>query len=303
MVTIPELRKGGLAVVFASIFVSPPSYPDRTEDMGKKFEPTMEAEAKEQLGIYQQWEDEGLVRIIRSRQSLEAHLTAWAKDDVVGLLIDMESAEPIPSPDELEWWFDAGVRAIGPAWGPTRYCGGYFDLRGQAGGFTKLGENLLAAMSRLGIFLDLAHISVEGFRDGLGHDGPVALTHTIPRALLNIERFPDDEMLAALSARGGVSGLGLGNLFVKPSSLSSKNRVEVTLEDVAHAFEKMADGTGWDRVGIGSDFDGGFGMEECPVGIDSSADIHKVGGIVPAEARAGVLGDNWLTFLKAALPA
>jgi membrane dipeptidase len=56
-------------------------------------------------------------------------------------------------------------------------------------------------------------------------------------------------------------------------------------------------------VGIGSDLDGGFGLEESPVGIDTVADLlYRVGSAVPAGAREAVLSTNWLEFLRAALP-
>jgi membrane dipeptidase len=59
---------------------------------------------------------------------------------------------------------------------------------------------------------------------------------------------------------------------------------------------------GWSHVGIGSDLDGGFGVDSSPREIDTVADLHKVGSVVPAEAREGVLGANWLNFLRSSLP-
>jgi membrane dipeptidase len=71
---------------------------------------------------------------------------------------------------------------------------------------------------------------------------------------------------------------------------------------VGEVFELMAQGAGWDHLGIGSDLDGGIGVDESPVELESIADIHKIGEVVPDEARAGVLGENWLRFLREALP-
>jgi hypothetical protein len=59
---------------------------------------------------------------------------------------------------------------------------------------------------------------------------------------------------------------------------------------------------GWEHVGIGSDLDGGFGLEESPAEIDTIVDLRKVGAVVPVEAREGVLGANWLGFLRSSLP-
>lgn len=64
----------------------------------------------------------------------------------------------------------------------------------------------------------------------------------------------------------------------------------------------MAQLVGWDHLGIGSDLDGGFGLEESPLEIESVADLYKVGSVVPREARAAILSTNWLNFLRACLP-
>jgi membrane dipeptidase len=59
---------------------------------------------------------------------------------------------------------------------------------------------------------------------------------------------------------------------------------------------------GWGHLGIGSDLDGGLGLEESPREIDTVADLYKIGSVVPAQARAAVLSTNWLTFLRRSLP-
>jgi len=77
----------------------------------------------------------------------------------------------------------------------------------------------------------------------------------------------------------------------------------VTLaEHVRRHAEHVARVAGWGAVGLGSDLDGGLGLEESPLEIDTVADLQQVGAVVPAEARQAVLGGNWLRFLGAALP-
>jgi membrane dipeptidase len=72
---------------------------------------------------------------------------------------------------------------------------------------------------------------------------------------------------------------------------------------VGEVFELMARSAGWDHVGIGSDLDGGIGVDESPVELESIVDIAKIGETIPPEAHAGVLGENWIRFLRGALPA
>ncbi len=298
MVSFPDMRAGGVALVFGSIFCMTKVFDDTDHD----FEPVIADRAREQIGIYRRYEDDGIVRIIRTATSLDAHLAMWEEDHVPGLLIAMEGAEPIESPDELQWWFDAGLRMIGPAWGPTRYCGGFTGGKGVASGLTDIGRELVAGMKSLSIPLDVAHSSTELYWDGVHSDHPhVCCTHTAPQEVLGIERMPDANQLSALASRGGVIGLGLGNIFLTKDAWG-EDKPPVRLSRVGEVFEIMASAAGWDHVGIGSDLDGGIGVDESPVELETIADIAKIGDTVPDRARAGVLGENWIRFLRAALP-
>jgi membrane dipeptidase len=299
MVSFPDMVAGGVALVFGSIFCMTKVF----EGTDHAFEPEIAERARQQIDMYRRFEDDGVVRIVRDARALDAHLALWQEDRVPGLLIAMEGAEPIERPDELQWWFDAGLRMIGPAWGPTRYCGGFTGSRGVASGFTDIGRELVAGMKALSIPLDLAHSSTELYWEGVHSDHPhVCCTHTSPQEVLGIDRMPDGHQLSALASRGGVIGLGLGNIFLTKDSWAD-GKPAVTISRVGEVFEIMAASAGWDHVGIGSDLDGGIGVDESPVELESIADIAKIGETIPPEAHAGVLGENWIRFLRGALPA
>ncbi len=215
----------------------------------------------------------------------------------------MEGAEPIESPDELQWWFDAGLRMASTAWGPSRYSGGYAGSKGNPEGLTAQGMELVAAMTDLNVTLDLCHSSPALYWDGVNSDHPwVVCTHTTSRELLGVERLPNAEMFAALAKRGGIIGLGLGNIFADKTWFQSGKGDDVTLEMFATLFEEVATHAGWDNVAIGSDLDGGIGKDESPVEFDTIADIKELGNVLPPDARDGVLGGNWISYLRAALP-
>src|SRR5258708_14600201 len=93
----------------------------------------------------------------------------------------MEGADPIETPSQLGAWTDAGVRIIGQAWGGTRYSGG----TGAPGGLTELGRQLLKAMRRKKVILDLSHIADQPVADAfsLWH-GPIMASHSNARALV-----------------------------------------------------------------------------------------------------------------------
>lgn len=304
--TLPELRRGGLGVVFGTIFTMPAHAvrPPGTDPLPRSQTYAEPAEARalavEQLELYESWEDRGLIRILRSRADLSAHLSRReGGDDVPGVVLLMEGADPILDPDDLGWWTARGLRLLGLAWQRTRYSGGTH----APGPLTGPGRELVEAMKAQSLPLDVSHLAEESFWNALelGHDLVLA-SHSNARALTNTDRHLSDAMIRAIGERDGVVGLVLGNPFLKDGVTKDSPKESVTLHDVGAQARHVANLIGWEGVAIGSDFDGGFGVQETPLEIGRGADFVRLGEAVPAEARAGFLGENWLRFLHRALP-
>jgi len=312
MTTLPELERGGVAIAFGTLYVGTNEF---DADGNGVYRTPPGDSARKQLDVYRSWEDAGRIRIVRTRSDLADHLAAWETDRKLGIVVLIEGGDSISSPDELPWWFDAGVRLIGPAWSQTRYCGG----TRRPGGLTPMGRDLIVAMRELGVILDMSHIAEASFWDAI-ETGPgrVVASHSNARAIVpgNLvitgDRQLTDDMIRAIGDHDGVIGLVLFNGFLTSeweamliSSVLTRTATSnfVTLEHVRAHAEHTAKLIGWDKVGIGSDFDGGLGADETPVEIDTSADLARIGDVVPHEARAGVLGENWLRVLSEALPS
>lgn len=290
VVTLPALREGGVGLCFATLWADPKKHTDPQ---------AAHAAARAQLEVYRRWEEMGLVRIIRSAGDLRSHRERWPTDRVPALLILIEGGECIREPGEVAFWKAEGVRLIGPAWNRTRYCGG----TREPGGLTALGAELLEAMDEAGLALDFAHMDEQAFWESLElFRGPVCATHSNPRSLLGGAETPfanrhlSDAMILAIGERGGMVGTVLFNFFLDHTW--SRGMQRVGLQAVQKHLYHTAGLIGWDKVGLGSDFDGGFGMNENPEGIDRPGDLAKIGDLVPAEARQGVLGGNWLRWLE-----
>jgi membrane dipeptidase len=116
------------------------------------------------------------------------------------------------------------------------------------------------------------------------------------------DRHLGDEVIRAVAHRGGVIGLVLYNGFLEPDWRDDQSASVTLNEHLQRHANLVAHVCGWRHLGIGSDLDGGFGLEESPAEIDTVADLHKVVGVVPAEVRGAVLGTNWLDFLRSSLP-
>jgi membrane dipeptidase len=158
-------------------------------------------------------------------------------------------------------------------------------------------------MAALGFTWDISHLADEGIWQGLDLKFPrVCASHANVRALTPTDRHLSDEVIRAIADRGGVIGLVLYNGFLEPRWAQDRS-ITVTLDEhLRQHANHIANLTGWEHVGIGSDLDGGLGLEESPVEIDTVADLYKAGSVLPAEAREAVLSTNWLNFLRSSLP-
>jgi membrane dipeptidase len=313
---LPEYLLGHVAVVFGTLFVSP-LHRKQGEWDALTYAGVREAHRRYagQLDYYDQLVDEHeQFTLIRGRSDLEAVLATWQGDDLakrrVGLVPLMEGADGIREPKEAEWWMERGVRIVGLAWAATRYAGG----TGEPGPLTPEGRRLLEVIADLGLILDLSHASDEAFLEALERfEGTVLASHANPRARMQgtnyPERFLTDEMILRLAERGGVIGIVPFNRFLKAGWESSDGKQAVTLEAVAAMIDHVCQVTGSAaHVGIGSDFDGGFGVESAPAEIDTVADLQLIGPALRARGYsekdvAGVLGQNWIELLRRGLPA
>jgi membrane dipeptidase len=311
----PDYQRGRAAVVFGTLFVTPIR---RRED---EWETQVYADFDQahrlyrtQLDAYNKLADNhpGQFRLIGSRADLEAVLTHWAdptvEDHPVGLVPLMEGAEGVRTPSELEQWWEWGVRVIGPAWAGTRFCGGTHD----PGPLTDDGKALLETMAELGFTLDLSHMDKQSVRQSLDlYPGPIIASHANAAALLPGyagNRQLVDEVIQGILERDGIIGVVPFCKFLNPDWKTGDPRDSITLETLAAHVDHICQMAGDARhVGLGSDFDGGFGLSGVPAGIDTIADLQKLGPVLASkgyndEQVAAVLGGNWLRHLKTYLP-
>lgn|SRR5574341_4235 len=310
--------EGQVAVIFATLYESPMQHRLGEWDV-LAYRTPQEAYriAGLQLDLYHRLSDEGkLFRVIGTQKDLADVLATWDPTDEateederrIGLIPLMEGADPIIEPPQVEEWRERGVRIVGPAWKGTRYAGG----TGEPGPLTRLGFELLDIMGGLEMILDLSHMAEQAFFQAVeSYDGVMIASHSNPRRF-----FPDrikdrglsDDMLAALAERGGVIGVVPYNRFLNPDAQPGDPKDSVHLTTVVEAIDYICQITGSaDHVAMGTDFDGGFGLELAPAEIDTIADLQKLipllegRGYSPSQIE-GFMGGNWLRILRRSLP-
>jgi membrane dipeptidase len=316
LIGLPELLQGQIAVIFSTLYVSPARHKIGGWDAQAYTGPEdAHRLAQAQLDYYHRLADEhAAFTLIGTRGDLEQVLAAWEAPDPaarrVGLVPLMEGADPIRVPEEAEAWQARGVRIIGLAWSGTRYGGG----TGEPGPLTPEGRRLVDVMSDLGLILDLAHASDETFNQALDRfQGTVIVSHANARALMKgfsrPERMLSDEMIRRLAEAGGVIGVVPYSRFLNPEWQPGDPKSGTTLAHVAAMIDHICQVTGSAlHAGIGSDFDGGFGVERTPAEIDTVADLQKLAAVLQGRGYsdgdvAGILAQNWVRVLRQGLPA
>lgn len=134
-------------------------------------------------------------------------------------------------------------------------------------GLTVFGREVVQEMNRLGMVIDVSHISDKAFFDIMEiTDQPIIASHSNSRRLCGHPRNLSDDQIRTISSNGGVIGVNLFPVFLN-------NKGSASVRDVIAHIEYIAALAGIEHVGIGSDFDG---IGSLPAGIRGVEDIHTI---------------------------
>jgi len=291
LVSRSSLVAAGAGLVFATLYTAP-ARAGRAMRTRFVYENAHEANimATAQVNYYKSC---GL-ELIRDKAGLESYVSGWRKGRLAAVLL-MEGADPVEDPSQLGAWTDRGVRIIGPAWGATRYSGG----TGAPGGLTELGGQLLKAMRRKRVILDLSHMADQAVADAFAMwRGPIMASHSNARALMPGDRQITDATAKEVASRDGMLGV---SFYAKHLRASGR----ATLDDVVRHVVHLAQAAGGpERVGLGTDLDGGFDARQAP--MNDLGELRELRTRLVARFNRtqvdGVMGDNWLEFLGRSLP-
>ncbi len=305
--TLPDLAAAPVTLCFGTIYIEPGLQPDAdgvVPRWGYVDRDDLEHAARAarwQLEWYLAGERAGRLRIVRWREDLE-DLAANASPPRLAVVLLVEGADGIAGAADLPGWFDAGVRVLGLAWARgTRAAGGNATTEG----LSDEGRELVLACDELGILHDASHLSDRAFDELLATTPRrIVATHSNARRLLGdpaAARHLADRQIEAIAARDGAIGLNLYGRFL------ARDRA-ATLADALDHVEAIASIAGRDRVGLGSDLDGGFTTADLPEGVRHPTQYASLDrglaqrGWTEAE-RADFRSATWLRILRASLPS
>ena len=295
-VCLPEMRRGRVGLCVATQ-IARLEHDAFSPVFGWRSPAQAWAMTQGQRAWYEVMEERGEMLCVRTRAQLEAHLTRWRmvpNPEVdrlpIGFVLSLEGADSLPSPAHLERAWDYGLRAIGPAhYGPGVYAQG----TSTEGRLPSRGVELLQEADRLGLILDVTHLSDDSFWQVLDlYKGPVWASHHNARALVPHQRQLSDPMYLALVERGAVVGVALDAwMLVRgwqrgvTTPEETDLRLHALVDHIDHYCQLAGDAR---HVGIGSDLDGAYGTEQTPRDLDSIADLQRL----PARLRDRGYGDD-----------
>jgi membrane dipeptidase len=276
----PRARQGGLDVVFMAVYVPAEyqekggafAFADKTIDMIE--------------GFVETWPDK--FTIARSVADIKSQFG----DGRISIAMGMENGEPIEGNlANLKYFYDRGIRYITLAHSKCNHiCDSSYDTERKWNGLSPFGAKLVPEMNRLGMIIDVSHVSDEAFYQIIEFSkAPVVATHSSCRYFTpGWERNMDDEMIKLLAKNGGVIQINFGSIFVnrqvhkryidvkkhitdyvETHNLTGSQKEqyikryrkghplgEADISDVVANIDHVVKLVGINHVGLGSDFDG-----------------------------------------------
>ncbi|MBA7681825.1 hypothetical protein ES703_90166 [subsurface metagenome] len=191
--------------------------------------------------------------------------------------------------------YKLGVRLLTLTWNQRNQIADGIGESRTGSGLTEFGLKVIDEMNRLGMLIDVSHLSETGFWDVVKRSKtPIVASHSNCYALCPHLRNLKDEQIKALADKGGVIGI----TFV-PNFLTQEKR-KTTVEDVVKHIDYLVEKVGVDYVGLGSDFDGTGGL---PLGLEGVDKIPNITGELldrgyKEKDIKKILGENFLRVFK-----
>ena len=179
-----------------------------------------------------------------------------------------------------------GVRAITLTWNERNQIADGAAEGRTKGGLTNFGVELVGEMNKIGMVVDVSHLSDAGFFDVIQTTkNPIIASHSNCRAICNHRRNLTDEMIKLLADNGGVTGMNFAPAFV------DERKDNASLERVLDHVDHIVKLVGIDYVGLGSDFDG---IETTPKGLEN---VTKMPYFTEGLVKRGYKEDDILKIL------
>jgi membrane dipeptidase len=300
-----RMREGGLDAQFFSIWVEPQFYGWGGASAVARADEQIEAIRALAASHPETW----------TLATTAADIRRAAGEGKLSALLGLEGGYALDERIEsVERYYRMGVRYMSPAWTYSlRWAGSSGDAEGETRGLDDFGRGVIREMNRLGMLVDVSHVSDKTFWDMFETSTqPIVATHSNCRALVNVARNLTDEQIRAVAKTGGVVSVVFYPGFLEPGWKAQKDALEAEIQTLIDEAGRRAEGRGSFRriacdrvrereyaarlapvplarvadhvdhivrlvginhVGVGSDFDG---IQSTPAGLSSVADLPNL---------------------------
>lgn len=313
LVDFPRMEEGGLDAIFFAAFTSQRTRTEENTQNAYELANQMIDKTYEVCKKY-----DNMAEVATTPEDV----VRLEKEGKRAIYIGMENGFPIGQElDRVEEFYNKGVRYITLCHSSNNdICDSSTDRNGpEFDGLSPFGKQVVKEMNRLGMLIDVSHISDKSFYDVIElSEVPVFASHSSVRAIAHHNRNMTDDMIKALAKKGGVIQICLLDSYIKDTDtttiryrkeqeirkmfntewgkMSEQERNErrklfnelnekypkqlPTVADCVDHIDHVKNLVGIDYVGIGSDFDGGGGLADC-------ADVSQMPNITAEMLKRG----------------
>lgn len=238
-----QIKKNNIKVVVASAFVVP--------ENEEYLSPTSSKLIEEELVHYNNYvREHSEFIIIKNQKDITRVLDT---DGLFGLILHIEGLNYFDEQSDwktLEYWYELGLRSIGPVWNLDNPFGGGTLQNNQ--GLTPLGKKLITWLDEKNMIIDCAHMNEKTFADTCALiTKPIFVSHGNARAICADVRNYTDDQLHQIGKSDGVIGLFFSKKFITKNDTA-------TLDDILAHIKHIKSITGIDSIALGTDFGGIF---------------------------------------------
>ncbi|TJY42812.1 membrane dipeptidase [Cohnella pontilimi] len=233
------------------------------------------------------------MRFIRTKTDLRLALN----EDRIGAMLSLEGVDSLHGNLALlRILYRLGIRTVGITWNRANWAAdGVLEARN--GGFTAAGMDLIRECNRLGMIMDVSHLSEKGFWELIeASRRPVIASHSNAKSISNRLRNLTDAQIVSLIQTGGVIGITFVPPFVSTEEPVSMDRILLHIDHICALGGKR-------HIGFGSDFDG---IREWIVGLEHAGQYDRLVNLLlkhyrEEDVKLFVFG-NWFRFYMEHLP-
>lgn len=280
---IPRMKEGGVDVQFFAVFIEEIYKPDRSLKRTLQLIDCFYKEIEK---------NQDVISLVTNYNQIEEVNRAGK----IAAILSIEGGEALEGDlGVLRVLYRLGVRLLTLTWNQRNQIADGIGESRTGSGLTEFGLKVIDEMNRLGMLIDVSHLSETGFWDVIKRSkAPIVASHSNCYNLCPHPRNLKDEQIKALADKGSVIGI----TFV-PNFLTQEKR-RTNVKDVVKHIDYLVEKVGVDCVGLGSDFDGTDGL---PLGLEGVDKIPNITGELldrgyKEKDIKKILGENFLRVFK-----